>query len=76
MCGRVDKGALRILLDDHESTSKALLAKNDEINIHTQNLTTSGGIASDDTTITTSDNIAKSPGIRGVNSGCVTPPNI
>jgi len=35
---RVHKQALRILLDDHESTFEALLAKNDEINIHTQNL--------------------------------------
>ena len=35
---RVHKRALRILLDDHESTFEALLAKNNEINIHTQNL--------------------------------------
>ena len=35
---RVRKWALRILHDDHESMSEALLAKNDEINIHTQNL--------------------------------------
>ena len=36
--GRVHKRALRILLDDHESTFEALLAKNCETNIHTQNL--------------------------------------
>ena len=35
---RVHKRALRILLDDHESTFEALLAKNGETNIHTQNL--------------------------------------
>ena len=35
---RVQKRALRILLDDHESTFEALLAKNGETNIHTQNL--------------------------------------
>ena len=35
---RVHKRALRILLDDDESTFEALLAKNDETNIHTQNL--------------------------------------
>ena len=35
---RVRKRALRILLDDHESTFEALLAKNVETNIHTQNL--------------------------------------
>ena len=35
---RVHKRALRMLLDDHESRFEALLAKNDEINIHTQNL--------------------------------------
>ena len=34
---RVHKRALRILLDDHESTFEALLAKNGETNIHTQN---------------------------------------
>ena len=34
----VHKRAFRILLDDHESTFKALLAKNGETNIHTQNL--------------------------------------
>ena len=35
---RVHKWALRILLYDHESTFEALLAKNRETNIHTQNL--------------------------------------
>ena len=35
---RVHKQAHRILLDDHESTFEALLAKNGETNIHTQNL--------------------------------------
>ena len=35
---RVRKQALRILLNDHESTFEALLAKNGETNIHTQNL--------------------------------------
>ena len=35
---RVRKCVLRILLDDHESTFEALLAKNGETNIHTQNL--------------------------------------
>ena len=35
---RVHKWALRILLDDHVSTFEALLAKNGETNIHTQNL--------------------------------------
>ena len=35
---RVHKRALRILLDDHESTFEVLLAKNGETNIHTQNL--------------------------------------
>ena len=35
---RVHKWTLRILLDDHESTFQALLAKNGEPNIHTQNL--------------------------------------
>ena len=35
---RVHKRALRILLDDHESTFEALLAKNGETNIPTQNL--------------------------------------
>ena len=34
----VHKRALRILLDDHESTFEALLANNGETNIHTQNL--------------------------------------
>ena len=35
---RVHKRALRILLDDHESTFEALLAKNGKTNIHAQNL--------------------------------------
>ena len=35
---RVHKQAHRILLDDHESTFEALLAKNGDTNIHTQNL--------------------------------------
>ena len=35
---RVQKRVLRILLHDHESTLEALLAKNDEIDILTQNL--------------------------------------
>ena len=35
---RVHKRTLRILLDDHQSTFEALLAKNGETNIHTQNL--------------------------------------
>ena len=35
---RVHKRALRILIDDHESMFEVLLVKNDEINIHTQNL--------------------------------------
>ena len=35
---RVHKRALRILFDDHESTFEALLAKNGETNIYTQNL--------------------------------------
>ena len=38
-CGKTakDKRALRILLDNHESTFEALLAKNGETNVHTQN---------------------------------------
>ena len=35
---RVHKQALRILLNDHESTFEALLAQNGETNIHTHNL--------------------------------------
>ena len=35
---RVHKSALRVLLDDHESTFEVLLAKNNETNIHIQNL--------------------------------------
>ena len=35
---RVYNRAHSILLDDHESMCEALLAKNDEITIHTQNL--------------------------------------
>ena len=35
---RVHKQAFRILRDDQESTFEALLAKNDETNIHTQYL--------------------------------------
>ena len=35
---RVHHRSLRILQGDHESTFEALLAKNDETNIHTQNL--------------------------------------
>ena len=34
---RVHKRVLRILPDDHESTFEALLEKNDETNVHTQN---------------------------------------
>ena len=34
---RVHKRALRILLDDYESTFEALLPENDETNIHAQN---------------------------------------
>ena len=35
---RVHKRALRVLLDDHESTFEVLLAKNNETTIHIQNL--------------------------------------
>ena len=35
---RVHKRALRILTDDHASMFEALLVKNEETNVHTQNL--------------------------------------